>query len=444
MRTLYLQAVPSFNPDRGLFSTDLAKHLKDESHDGFHLAHAVWPDERDDPIPEASDDILWESELEAFAPDFVYIEDGLYAGEAKVRPDLIRELALDGTVIVIADVDRNDADDDRYRRDVDSLKAVPTLRDGRPVYAIDETHFLERQGPSTVMFRPQLMHVDESLVPVFDGIDGVAGGLPVAMHSPGGRPLLSGNAGTTTLLRMDLPADGSPVYTPFAVVAAMGSGAVVTVGAAISHDRTVRANPDNARFVSNVASHLLGDGHRYTELRAGRAPRFDGEGREPANLEGLLAQPEGSQLEFKSTARMNVHTGKVDDEIEFAVVKTVSAFANADGGTLLIGVDDDGEVIGVERDYPLVKHRNQDGFELWLTDLFVNQLGKTRATELDVSLHQFDDGTVCRVDVPAGDEPLFVMSPDGSRRFYVRLNNRSEPFEGEEILDYRDQRWPRQ
>ena len=55
------------------------------------------------------------------------------------------------------------------------------------------------------------------------------------------------------------------------------------------------------------------------------------------DLVALVNQGEGQRLEFKK---------KVDYPEK--VVKEVIAFANSDGGNLLIGVDDDGNISGVK------------------------------------------------------------------------------------------------
>ena len=52
---------------------------------------------------------------------------------------------------------------------------------------------------------------------------------------------------------------------------------------------------------------------------------------------------------------MELREGRSDEVIERTIVKTIAGFMNAHGGTLLIGVDDDGKAIGLEKDYKLVK-----------------------------------------------------------------------------------------
>ena len=60
---------------------------------------------------------------------------------------------------------------------------------------------------------------------------------------------------------------------------------------------------------------------------------------------------ESKTLEFKSTLRWNTKEDRKDDKvITHSALKTVAAFLNTDGGDLLIGVRDDGSIIGIERD----------------------------------------------------------------------------------------------
>ena len=75
---------------------------------------------------------------------------------------------------------------------------------------------------------------------------------------------------------------------------------------------------------------------------------------------------ESDRLEFKSSARWNLRTDKRDEAMEEVVAKTVAAFMNSAGGTLLLGVDDGGNLIGLGPDYATLKQPDADRFELWL------------------------------------------------------------------------------
>ncbi|NJR61987.1 MAG: hypothetical protein HC769_26060 [Cyanobacteria bacterium CRU_2_1] len=123
----------------------------------------------------------------------------------------------------------------------------------------------------------------------------------------------------------------------------------------------------------------------------------------------LIAQGESAQLEFKSTARWNLKDGKKDRTMEEVILKTVAAFLNAEGGTLLIGVEDDGNVLGLQPDYQTLQKKNRDGFELWLmNDLLLKELGKELAPFISVSFHIIDHKEVCRVCLGRAPQPVYI------------------------------------
>ena len=161
------------------------------------------------------------------------------------------------------------------------------------------------------------------------------------------------------------------------------------------------------------------------------------------SVRSLIEGGESAVVEFKSTARRNLHTEAPDPAITWAVIKTVAAFMNTDGGTLLIGIDDNGQPVGVEADYPLVKGGDRDGWELWLTAAVKNALGAVAATDLSVRFCILDDRTVARIDVRPGAEPVFASKKGEAREiFFARLNNSTEELSGPDLLDYRQKHWP--
>jgi len=79
----------------------------------------------------------------------------------------------------------------------------------------------------------------------------------------------------------------------------------------------------------------------------------------------LVEQGENTTIEFKSTLRVNLHTGQNDAKMELAILKTIAAFLNVNGGTLVIGVTDDGNPVGIGAD----KFANEDKMYLHLVNL---------------------------------------------------------------------------
>ncbi|MEP9390925.1 ATP-binding protein [Gordonia sp. VNK1] len=168
-----------------------------------------------------------------------------------------------------------------------------------------------------------------------------------------------------------------------------------------------------------------------------------------AGVAELIAAGESAQVEFKSTARINTRTGEKDPRMEQVIVKTVSAFLNADGGTLLIGVDDEGTPLGLDADYATLRVPDADRFELWLRDLLTTALGQNAATAVDVSIEDVavpdSSGTqpVCRVVSRPSPRPVYLRpGKNAPPEFWVRTGNSSRHLGVDQAADYVMHRWP--
>lgn len=175
----------------------------------------------------------------------------------------------------------------------------------------------------------------------------------------------------------------------------------------------------------------------------------DVSGSEPAGIEqqrteltveDLISAGESGTVEFKSSARWSYGKGGRDDVIEQTIVKTIAGFMNSHGGTLLIGVDDDGRAIGLERDYKLVKGQGRDGFENWLTDLLDKALGKPAVANVAVGFASVDGSDVCRIEVRPSPVPVYARRGQESDLF-VRLNNSTRLLNTQEAVTYIGQHW---
>ena len=162
------------------------------------------------------------------------------------------------------------------------------------------------------------------------------------------------------------------------------------------------------------------------------------------SVRALIAAGEGKVVEFKSTALKNLHTGEKDASIGWSVLKTIAGFMNADGGTLLVGVADDGAIVGLEEDYPFVKGKNRDGWALWLTSISTSSLSASAASDLRVTFALLDSKTIAQIEVERAAKPVFATPTKGEKKevFMVRVNNSTQEFQGQNMLDYQARRWP--
>ncbi len=115
---------------------------------------------------------------------------------------------------------------------------------------------------------------------------------------------------------------------------------------------------------------------------------------------------------------------------------------NGQGGTLLVGVVDTGEIFGIEKDMKTLGSKpTRDGFELWLTGLLDNMLGPTATSHVSISFEVLAEGTVCRIDVGRGTKPTFVRGGKGDADLYVRLNNSTRLLNTADALEYVSSHW---
>lgn len=166
----------------------------------------------------------------------------------------------------------------------------------------------------------------------------------------------------------------------------------------------------------------------------------------PTPMMQLIDEGEHERLEFKETLRWDVKQGTPNKKLEDIVVKTIAGFSNRSGGTLLIGVTDLGEVMGLERDYECLGG-NRDRFELHLTNLIGNHFGQAaRASRIRVTFPKHEDLEVCRVDVDAARSATFVSVADRNgviaERFFVRAGNSTQELSPSETVQFIRDRFP--
>ena len=163
-------------------------------------------------------------------------------------------------------------------------------------------------------------------------------------------------------------------------------------------------------------------------------------------LEELIAEGEDDELEFKSSLRWDFKELATNKKLEEVIVKTVAAFANSQGGTLLIGVSDSGEILGLEGDYLSLGGANRDKFELHLRNLLNSAFGAAFvSSKLKVLFPAIGEVEICQVDIQPSAKPLVLTVKDkngvGQEKFYVRSGNSSQELSLAEMPPYLAERF---
>ena len=191
--------------------------------------------------------------------------------------------------------------------------------------------------------------------------------------------------------------------------------------------------------VARVRKHLE-TYHRHRELRhkneslqrqlAGGFAEFTED-----ELKQLVAAGEGDRVELKSTLRWNLYTSKPDKRIENACLKTVAAYLNTEGGILFVGIDDEGNALGLDHD----KFASEDKLLLHWNGLIKTHLGVELTPLVRSTVRDFDGKRVLVVQCLRTTQPVFLRR-DNDETFFVRAGNGTQPLKPSEILAYLDQR----
>lgn len=155
----------------------------------------------------------------------------------------------------------------------------------------------------------------------------------------------------------------------------------------------------------------------------------------------IIEKGENRNLEFKSTFRYCLHKKSAQHYIEFEIIKTICAFANSNGGTLLIGVDDFGKVLGLKNDFSIYKNNHKDKF----LKHFANLIGSGFTEPIDAIIkygfEKVQDKEIFLVIVEKSKKPRFTYSKSEGKTFFIRRSATSQKLDIEEATKYIIDNW---
>jgi hypothetical protein len=193
-----------------------------------------------------------------------------------------------------------------------------------------------------------------------------------------------------------------------------------------------------------VIEHLARGSINLHQLFKRLPEKLEGYGMEELDLGKILAEKtEGPHVEFKSSLRWDYEQNCVNKNLVWAVVKGISAFMNTEGGVVLIGVDNKGSVVGIEKDLESLSKSNIDGFRLALAQGVDDNLGAEFIRNITIDFAQRGERQVCIVRVQKSNKPAYIKGKTGKdKEFYIRTDNSSRPLDMEAAMGYIRMQWP--
>ena len=155
----------------------------------------------------------------------------------------------------------------------------------------------------------------------------------------------------------------------------------------------------------------------------------------------IKEKEEDIYIEFKSSLRFCYHQKKVEPKLEIKCVKTISAFLNRNGGRLIIGMDDNGTILGINNDLlTWNRKKNTDKFRLHLTNLITKYIGSYILGLIRVKIIKVNNKKICIIRVQPSREPVFFKS--GNREeFIIRSSAESIPLKASDTQKYIQEHW---
>lgn len=157
------------------------------------------------------------------------------------------------------------------------------------------------------------------------------------------------------------------------------------------------------------------------------------------DTKGLIEGGENHRVEFKSSIRYDYRQKTTNRDLETVIAKTIAGFMNANGGRLLIGVNDQGEVLGLEKDFETLRQKNEDGFERRIFDLITTQIGSEFCHLCTVYFNLVESKSVCILNIEPSKDPVYINEAENTS-FYLRAGNATRPLSVKETVNYIDMR----
>ena len=127
-------------------------------------------------------------------------------------------------------------------------------------------------------------------------------------------------------------------------------------------------------------------------------------------------------------------------ELQRVLLKEIVALLNTEGGTVYVGVSDNGDILGIEKDCSMTGRRG--GWHGW-SESFVNAvktLGPAAAANVRHEPVVIEGTTVAKITVLRGARPAY-LDPKNRGEFVMRQGSSSVSLTPQEAIEYHAERF---
>lgn len=158
-----------------------------------------------------------------------------------------------------------------------------------------------------------------------------------------------------------------------------------------------------------------------------------------SELKSRILRGEDKKTEFKETFNLDVRTQTKEKHIVEACIKSVAGFLNSEGGELFIGVKDDGEILGINKEVDLF-FKNNDKFKLHFFHVMKKEFKEKISTLIEYSIIEEKGKDVLVINCTRSEVPIFI---NNDQDFYIRADPLSQILKGRDVVEYINHRFPK-
>lgn len=149
-------------------------------------------------------------------------------------------------------------------------------------------------------------------------------------------------------------------------------------------------------------------------------------------VKSMIRSGESKNVEFKETLSLDIKKQTKEKYIEDSAIKTVAAFLNTSGGTLLVGIADSGQINGIDKEIEMFHKAAKDKFLLHFKNLIRDRVGEQFYPFIDHKIVMVDSKEILCVDCVQSETEVYLDGKD----FFVRTNPATDKLEGPKLVAY--------
>ncbi len=149
-------------------------------------------------------------------------------------------------------------------------------------------------------------------------------------------------------------------------------------------------------------------------------------------VHSLIRQGESKNIEFKETLSLDLKKQTKEKYIEISALKTIVAFLNTEGGTLLVGVADDGGITGIDIEIDKFHKGSTDKYLIHVKNIIKTRIGEEFYPYIEYKLISVNGTNLLVFKCKKSRSPCYLDNED----FYVRTNPATDKLVGPKLVEY--------